>query len=383
MKTICLLGASGSIGSQTIEVIENNPSEFCLVAFSVGHNDQIIEPLLKKHKHVKHVFLLNGENKNKLAKKYPDVTFMSDENDLTNIISLSNPDMVVNALVGFSGLLPSIKSLEENRLLALANKESLIVGGEIINNLLKTGHGKLYPIDSEHSAIWKCLKVENTGVKKLVITASGGAFRNLNRSELANVTKDDALNHPTWKMGNKITIDCATMMNKTFEIIEAHYLFGYKSNKIDVVLHQESMLHSAVQYSNYFRGEINPPDMKNPIKFAIFEGNIDFETQIFNSFGDLTNLHFKPFSLDRYPLVSLAKKVIDKKGNLGAIINAANEVAVHAFLNDQIGFLDIENIVFNTLKKIPYKKVKNVSDLIKANNEARRVAEILIKEANK
>lgn len=383
MKTICLLGASGSIGMQTLEVIEKNPSEFTLISFSVGHNHKVIEPILSKHKQVKYVYLIENDIVDFLKEKYPEITFLTGTHDLENIISLSNPYMVVNALVGFSGLLPSIRALEEDRVLALANKESLIVGGEIINRILEK-KGKLYPIDSEHSAIWKCLKVDEQNVDKLIITASGGAFRDFSREELKSVTKDDALRHPTWKMGDKITIDCASMMNKCFEVIEANYLFGYNSNQIMVKLHQESMLHSAVLYKDgLYRGEINPPDMKNPIKFAIFEGNIPFETQTFDDFSCLENLHFKDFDEERYPLVKLASEVIDRKGNLGAIINGANEVAVHAFLNDEISFLDIETIVFESVKKVPYKKASDINDLIAADKQARDFANKLVKEAKR
>ena len=381
---ICILGASGSIGTQTLEVISENKTNFTLVSFSVGHNDECIDKIIKNHPSVTHVFLLDKSKCESLSNKYKNIKFLCDDGDLSNIITLSNPDMVVNALVGFAGLLPSIRTLKENRKLALANKESLIIGGEIINKMLKKKMGVLYPIDSEHSAIWKCLKVDDKNVDKLVITGSGGAFRDLKRSELTTVSKNDALKHPTWNMGSKITIDSATMMNKGFELIEAHYLFGYSSDKMMVKLHSESMLHSAVLYKNgLYRGEINPPSMKNPIKFAVFEGNIEFETQTFNSFDELENLHFKDFDPIRYPLVSVARSVIEKKGNLGAIVNAANEVAVRAFLNEQISFLDIEKVIYECIKKIPYEKVKTVDDLVRANNETVKVANEIVEGLKK
>ena len=291
--------------------------------------------------------------------------------------------MVVNALVGFVGLVPSITSLENNKLLALANKESLVVGGEIINQLLKEGKGKLFPIDSEHSALWKCLKVEDEGVKKLHLTASGGAFRNLSLNELKNVTPEDALHHPTWKMGEKITIDSATMMNKAFELIEAYYLFGYQNDKLSVTLHDESYLHSYVEYDGYFRGEINKPDMRNPIKFALYQGNIPFQTQVFTSLSDLKGLTFHEFDIDRYPIVRYAYEVIKKRGNLGAIINASNEVAVHAFLEHKISFLMIEEIVSQCVKNIKYEKNPSLDELIKCDRETREFANKLIEEVNR
>ena len=379
MKKICLLGASGSIGRQTIDVIEKNPQDFVLVSFSVGNRTRCISTILKRHPSVTHVFLLDSKKRKYYQRRYPKVTFISD--DLSSLITLSDNDMVVNALVGFAGLVPSVKALENDKILALANKESLVVGGELINKLLKQRKGKLYPIDSEHSALWKCLKVDDKNVKRLVLTASGGAFRKLNREQLKDVTPEDALNHPTWRMGNKITIDCATMMNKGFELIEAYYLFGYKSDKLGVQLHDESYLHSFVEYNDgLFRGEINKPDMRNPIKFALYEGNIPFETKTFSSLDNLKHLHFHEFVPERYPLVGLAKEVIDKRGNLGAIINGSNEVAVNAFLNHEISFLDIEKIIFSAVKDMKYIPNPSLNQLIKTDKDVREYAKKLIKK---
>ena len=382
MRKICLLGASGSIGRQTIDVIEKNPQDFVLMSFSVGQRTRCISSILKKHPTVTHVYLIDKKKRNYYQKKYPNVTFLS--SNLKEIITLSDNDMVVNALVGFAGLLPSVYALENNKILALANKESLVVGGELINKLLDEGHGKLYPIDSEHSALWKCLKVNDKKVKRLVLTASGGAFRNLSREELKDVTAEDALKHPTWRMGNKITIDCATMMNKGFELIEAYYLFGYKSDKLGVQLHDESYLHSFVEYEDgLLRGELNKPDMRNPIKFALYEGNIPFETVTFNSLSDLKGLHFHEFIPERYPMVSLADILIKRRGNLGAIINGSNEVAVNAFLKHQISFLDIERIVFSAVNNVKYIAHPDLNDLLTSDKFAREYANKLVKEVNK
>lgn len=376
---IALLGASGSIGRQTLDVIENNPKDFSLVTFSVGHNYQVIDDILSRHKNVKVVYLLSKEEIPNLKKKHPNIKFISTEEGFEPLINLKEVEMVVNALVGFAGLLPSVISLKCDKLLALANKESLVVGGEIINKLLSEGHGKLYPIDSEHSAIWKCLKVDDQNIDKIILTASGGPFRKLSREELVNVSKEDALNHPTWKMGNKITIDSATMMNKCFEIIEAYYLFGYPYEQVEVILHDESYLHSGIRYlDKSYRGEINPPDMRNPIKFALYEGNIPFDTVSFSSLDELSDLHFHKFDINRYPLVGLAKQVISKKGNLGAIINASNEEAVYAFLENKISFLDIEVIVNKALREIKYQKDCSLEDLIHYDELTRNYVRSLI-----
>ena len=380
---VVLLGASGSIGRQTIDVMEKNPSDFTLVAFSVGYRTRCIGTILRKHKSVTHVALIDKDKVKYYSQKYPNVTFISlqkDKDGLNKLIEQTDSEMVVNALVGFAGLVPSYTALKNDKILALANKESLVVGGEIINKLLKEGHGKLYPIDSEHSALWKCLKVDNKNIDKLVLTASGGAFRHLNRDELIDVKAEDALRHPTWKMGAKITIDCATMMNKCFEMIEAYYLFGYKMDKLKITLHDESYLHSYIEYKDGLkRGEINKPDMRNPIKFALYEGNIPFQTQTFNELSDLKDLHFHPFNEERYPLVlKMASLVINKGGNYGAIINASNEVAVNAYLRNDISFLQIEEVILKCLEEYPKRKITNIKELLEDDFKVRLLASLII-----
>ena len=382
---ILLLGASGSIGSQTIDVINKNPQDFTLVGFSVGYRSGCIGSVLRKHPSVTHVYLRDKRKAKEYARKYPNVTFLNEkDNKLEELITLVDFDMVVNALVGFSGLVPSIVALKNNKKLALANKESLVVGGELINDLLKEGHGELYPIDSEHSALWKCLKVDDKNVKKMMLTASGGAFRKLSRSELNNVTAKDALNHPTWVMGAKITIDCATMINKCFEIIEAGYLYNYPYSKIGVTLHDESHLHSYLIYKNgLMRGEISKPDMRNPIKFALYEGKIPFKTQSFSSLEDLKGYHFHEFNPDRYPLVLLAGVVLTKKGTYGTVLNRANEVAVHAFLKNEIAFLDIERIVFKCMKEHKNIIHPTLEDILRVDDEINKKAIALVNKIKK
>ncbi len=368
---ILLLGASGSIGTQTIDVINKNPQDFTLVGFSVGYRTRCIGSIIKKHHSVTHVFLRDYTKLSYYKKRYPNVTFIAErDNSISDLIKMCNSEMVVNALVGFSGLLPSITALKLNKKLALANKESLVVGGELINNLLASGHGELYPIDSEHSALWKCLKVDDKNVKKMMLTASGGAFRKLSRDELENVTASDALKHPTWQMGAKITIDCATMINKCFEIIEAGYLYNYPYKKIGVTLHDESYLHSYLIYEDgLMRGELSKPDMRNPIKFALYEGKIPFKTQTFKSLDSLKNLHFHEFNKERYPLVDLAGIVLTKKGTYGAALNRSNEVAVHAFLKGEISFLDIERIVFKCMSEHKNITHPTLEQILKVDND--------------
>ncbi len=381
MKLV-LLGASGSIGQQTLDVINKNPNDFELVAFSVGQRTRCISNILKKHKGVTDVYLKDKKKVKYYQSKYPNVRFYFD--DINKVITNSDNEMVVNALVGFVGLVPSITAIKNHKKLALANKESLVVGGDIINSLLKEYNGELYPIDSEHSALWKCLKVDPKDVKDLYLTASGGAFRHLSRKELENVTPEDALKHPTWKMGNKITIDCATMVNKAFEIIEAGYLFNYSPNKVHVTLHDESYLHSYVSLkSGGYRGEVSKPDMRNPIKFALYQGNIPFKTSHFNALDDLKGLHFHEFDINRYPVINYAKLVLNKRGNLGAIFNRSNEVAVHAFLEHRIKFLDIERIIELSIKRLEYIQNPTLEEIINTDLAAYIFAEALVEMIEK
>ena len=379
---ICLLGASGSIGKQTLDVINKNPNDFTLVSFSVGKRTRCISPILNKHNSVTDVYLLDKKKVKYYQNKYPLVRFYYD--DITKVITQSNNEMVVNALVGFVGLIPSIAAIKNHKKLALANKESLVVGGDLINELLEKYNGELYPIDSEHSALWKCLKVDSQDVDKLILTASGGAFRKLTREQLADVTPENALKHPTWKMGNKITIDCATMVNKAFEIIEAGYLFNYPYSKVGVTLHDESYLHSYVSLkSGGYRGEISKPDMRNPIKFALYEGNIPFKTSYFKSLDDLKGLHFHAFDIKRYPVIKFAKVVLDKKGTTGCIFNRSNESAVHAFLNHEIKFLDIERIIELAIKNMKYIAKPTLEDIIQVDHDAKIYVDKLIQRIKK
>ncbi len=374
MKKICLLGASGSIGRQTLDVLAKNPNDFSLVAFSVGSQTRKISSILKKNKEVKFICIKDNGQVRYYQKKYPSIRFFYGDDGLLDLITYSAPEMVVNALVGFVGLKPTLHALEKNLTVCLANKEALVVGGELVNNLLMQNKGKLYPIDSEHSALKKCLMVDDQDVDKLVLTASGGAFRNLSREQLINVTPEDALKHPTWKMGNKITIDCATMINKAFEVIEAHYLFGYPYEKIGIKLHDESYVHSYVQYQDgLMRLDMSKPDMRNPIKLALYEFQTPFKTIVAESLDSFKDLHFHDFKMERYPIVKYAEKVINEKGTYGAVFNAANEVAVHAFLNHEIAFLTIERIVDElmdshiNIKNPSYQKIAEIDAKTRQN----------------
>ncbi len=381
MMKVCLLGASGSIGQQTIEVMLNNPNDFDLVAFSVGRRVRKISNILKNFPNVRAVCLQDKEDAHRYQSKYTNVIFFWGDDGLNQLIKISKADIVVNALVGFVGLKPSITALESNKILCLANKESLVVGGELINKILKKSQGKIYPIDSEHAAISKCLSVDSQDVEKIIITASGGPFRELNRDQLKEVTPEQALNHPNWEMGKKITIDSATMVNKAFEIIEAHYLFGFDSEQIETILNYNSYVHSIVKYNDgTYRLDAGKPDMRVPIKYALYQGLTDYQTIVTDDLNKIKKTQFGKLLITRYPIIKVAYQVINEKGTLGAVFNAANEEAVKAFLDKKISFLGIEKIINHCLKKVENIPNPSYLDLKRVDTETRQLAAKLIKK---
>lgn len=368
MRRVLLLGASGSIGSQTLDIINQNPNDFSLVAFSVGKRHETIPEILKNHPEVNSIYLISATKAKVYKKKYPHIKFYSGEDGLAKITRYADYDMCVEALVGIAGLEPAVITLKRDKILCLANKEALVTGGHIINKLLDEGHGKLYPIDSEHVALAKCLaKVKPEEVDKLIITASGGALRNVPLDELDNKKASDALNHPTWKMGNKITIDCATMMNKGFEVIEAYYLFHYPLSKIEVLMHDESLVHSMVKTKDgRYIIDYGKPDMHNPIRYAMYEGKAFLDTMSIKSLDELNDCHFHAFDPNRYPCVELAKRSLLEGGNSLVALNASNEVCVNAYLEDKISFLTISrtiNLITNNVRKAKKPSLRAIKQL--------------------
>ncbi len=372
MKNVLLLGASGSIGSQTLDILEKDPSSFRLISFSVGHQISKIPAILSRFPSVKSICVLEKGDIEPLKRRYPNIDFHCGDEGVLELISEKAVNMVVNAIVGFAGLFPTLKALELDKTLCLANKESLVVGGRFVNDLLEKGRGTLYPIDSEHVAIAKCLsKVDRSDVKRLILTGSGGAFRSLPLSALKDVTPEMALKHPTWKMGARITIDCATMMNKGFEVIEAKELFGFPFSQISIVLHDESQVHSLIELKDgTYLADIGAPDMHGPIEYALREGKNDFEVVSFRSFEELEGLHFHEFDPKRYPAVPLALKAASLPLGATCVLNAADEEAVRLFLEKKISFLDIGKIVAESIEKIEMG-VKKPDDLKRLDNLAR------------
>ena len=353
MKRVLLLGASGSIGQQTLDIILENPNEFVLVGFALGNRDQMIPEILKNHKEVQYVYLIDDKRKKQLKKEYPHISFYSSKNGLAKFVKACDFDMCVNALVGIAGLEPSIVTLKKDKILCLANKEALVTGGHLINDLLKKGYGSLYPIDSEHVALAKCLShVDKKDVSSLVLTASGGALRKVPLLALGSMKASDALKHPTWDMGAKITIDCATMMNKGFEIIEAYYLYHFPLSKIRILMHDESLVHSLVNTKNDgYILDYSKPDMHNPIKYAMFLSHAYEDVMYVKSLKELKGCHFHRFDPKRYPAIEVVRHALRNGASKLVALNAANEVAVNAFLNDEIGYLDIVRIVEKYVNK--------------------------------
>ena len=372
MRRVILLGASGSIGTQTLDILKAHPDRFELVGFSLGKRIGFVEDVLTQFPNVSSLCVQNEEDAKNLRKKYPNLTIYHGDSGLISLLESVEADMVVNALVGFVGLVPSVKALELGRILCSANKESLVVGGVIINRLLREGKGKLIPIDSEHVAIAKLLRyVGLENAKRILITASGGSFRDRKREDLVSVTPEDALAHPTWSMGAKITIDSATMMNKGFEIIEADVLFGVGVDFVTPVMHRESYVHSLVEDKDgLLYADVSKPDMHGPIEYAVMEGEAPFKPVIVKSLDELP-YHFASFDPARYPAVGLALESHRRGGNSNAILNAANEEAVYAFLEKRIPFLQIEEEVRYALKAVPHLDEPTLAELVDTDSRTR------------
>lgn len=371
MKNIYLLGASGSIGKQTLDVISRYQDKFVLKSFSVNTNVCFAKEIIKKFK-PEMVCVGNYEDMVKLQFEFPEVLFSYGDQGLIDVATYSSEDgYLVNAVTGSVGLLPTIEAIKKKRDILLANKETLVIGGELIMPLVKKYNVNLLPIDSEHSAILQCLLAgKKDEVNRIIITASGGAFRNKQREELKYVSKEEALNHPNWKMGRKITIDSASMINKAFEVIEAHYLFDLPINKIETIIHKQSIIHGMVEYvDGVLIAQMAIPDMRIPIEYALLYPNRSENEYNKVDFKQNLELSFEEIDLNRFPLLKLGYEVIEKKGILPTIFNAANEAAVKLFLCDKIKFLDIEEIIISNVKDAKNLSSPTITDIIRVDKE--------------
>ena len=382
-KRILLLGASGSIGTQTIDIIEQHPEQYELVSFGVGKNIDYARKLLTKYP-VSLISVERKEDSEELQKEFPHTRVTYGNEGLVELVTSVDYDLLVNALVGFVGLEPTLKALETKHNVALANKETLVVGGELVNKAALENGCVITPIDSEHSAIAQCLAGNPyKQIKKLIITASGGSFRKKTREELKDVTVEEALSHPNWTMGAKITIDSATMMNKGFEVMEAHYLFDIPYEQIDVLMHDESIIHSMVEYKDgAVMAELGTPDMRIPIQYAISDlENLRSELNLGESLdlAKVATMHFHAPDYNRFPLLKLAYDIGKNPGTNQAVLNASNEVANAAFRNHRIPFLMIEEVVFKTVEAFENKPVTSLKELIEVDQKARKYAEDYIR----
>ena len=379
-KNIVLLGSSGSIGRSTLDVVRRHPTELKVQALAANSNIDLLVEQFHEFR-PEYVCLvetkLHRELKERL--KNESVQILSGKDEMIELAALKNADIVVNAVVGAAGLLASVETVKHRKILALANKESMVAAGPLLNNLAKKSGARIIPIDSEHSAIFQILESKNISeVKSIILTASGGPFRELPLEKFADITLEQALKHPTWKMGKKITIDSATLVNKGLEIIEAVNLFEMSPNKVKVVIHPQSIIHSMVEFfDSSIMAQLSHPDMRMPITYALFWperaksefGRMDFSKQ--------TNLTFEPPDFNRFPALKLAFAVSQKGGTAPAIFNAANEIAVEAFLNKAISFVDIVRIIEETVAEIDSIDEPNLEDILNADKQARNLAETM------
>ena len=374
MKKIAILGSTGSIGTQTLEVISDNKNIFEVDLLSAFSNDNLLisQALLYKPKAI----IFGDRSKEKVIRdslKNEKIEIYFGEESLNNFLKYCNPDIVITALVGRSGLIPTINTIKKGIDLALANKETLVIAGNIISKLCKEKKVNIYPVDSEHSAIFQCLVGEKRDeIDKIILTASGGPFRNKKLDELKNISKKEALNHPNWEMGEKITIDSSTLMNKGLEVIEAKFLFDIDIEKIKVVVHPQSIIHSMVEFvDGSVKAQMGEPDMKLPIQYALSSGKrLNNKFKPYDFFKN-NNLTFEEPCLKTFNNLKLAFDAGKSGGNSPCILNASNEVVVDAFLNEKISYLDMTKLIEESLNKISYIANPNLDQLIETDMKTR------------
>ena len=376
-KGVAILGSTGSIGVQALGVISEQDELFRVEVLTANENCELLINQAKKHK-PNSVVIVNEKKYQKVFSELNplNIKVYAGSESLNQIVDSDEIDIVLTALVGYSGLLPTINAIKNRKKIALANKETLVVAGSLIKNLCEENSTEIIPVDSEHSAIFQCLAGEESNpIEKIFLTASGGPFRGKKLDDLKNITKKQALKHPNWSMGAKITIDSATLMNKGLEVIEAKWLFDLSKEQIEVVVHPQSIIHSAVQFQDgSIKAQLGLPDMKLPIQYALgFPKRLSNRFERF-SFFDYPNLTFEKPDLETFKNLALAYKAMEKGGNSPCVLNAANEIAVSAFLNDEIGFLNMADLIDNCLEKINFVKNPSLEELIESDLETRNLA---------
>ena len=384
-KNIAILGSTGSIGTQALEVIEKNPDRFQVEILTAGNQGQkLIEQALALRPNA---VVIGDETQYTTVKEAlwsSGIKVYAGKKALASVVESSEIDLVLNGLVGYSGLEPTLRAIEYGKPVALANKETLVVAGELVNRKLQEKNVPMIPVDSEHSAIFQCLAGEfNNPIECIYLTASGGPFRGKKKSDLESVTVAQALKHPNWSMGSKITIDSATLMNKGFEVIEAKWLFGLEANQIKVIVHPQSIIHSIVQFTDgSMKAQMGLPDMKLPIQYAMtYPDRISSDFPRFN-FMDYPTLTFEPPDLETFPCLNLAYETMHRGGNAACRLNAANEVAVEAFLKEKIRFVDIPLLLDFCLEKGQHIAIPEYQDYVDTDLETRKLAWSWVSEKN-
>jgi len=376
-KHIAILGSTGSIGTQALEVIEEQHESFVVEVLTAGSNaDLLIEQALKFKPNA---VVIGDQSKFEIVRDRlweHGIKTYTGEKALEQVVEMAEIDIVLTALVGFAGLRPTLAAINAGKHIALANKETLVVAGEIVTTLAKEKGVNIYPVDSEHSAIFQCLVGEwDNPIEKIVLTASGGPFRGRSKHDLSTVTKAQALKHPNWSMGAKITIDSASLMNKGLEVIEAKWLFGLKNEQIEVIVHPQSIIHSLVQFKDgSMKAQMGLPDMKLPIQYALgFPKRMANNFPRFN-FLNYPQLTFELADLGTFRNLQFAFDALEKGGNSPCVLNAANEVAVALFLDDKISFLGMSDLIESVMAQVKHIAKPTLEDLFWSDTEARRVA---------
>lgn len=382
-KNIAILGSTGSVGTQTLEVIRGNPGIFSAFMLTANSNADLL--IIQAHEFVPEYAIICDETKYQYVKEalaHTPVKVLAGIETIADAVT--NPDIhiVLTAMMGFAGLEPTIAAIKAGKDIALANKETLVVAGELVTGLAKKHNVKILPVDSEHSAIFQCLVgEENNPVEKIILTASGGPFRGRSLEFLAGVLREDALKHPNWVMGAKITIDCATLMNKGLEVIEAKWLFGLEPEQVDVIVHPQSVIHSLVQFEDgSIKAQMGVPDMKLPIQYAL-----SYPSRLKNNFKRFDFINYPELTFEKpdvatFRNLSLAFEALKQGGNMPCIINAANEMAVAGFLNRSIGFLAMSEVIEQCMQQMPYIASPVLDDYLNTDKETRIFAQNLIEE---
>ncbi|MBC1423845.1 1-deoxy-D-xylulose-5-phosphate reductoisomerase [Listeria seeligeri] len=380
MKKIILLGATGSIGTQTLTIVRENPDKFQLVALSFGRNMERGRAIIQEFK-PKMVAVWHTRDKVTLQAEFPDLKVFNGLEGLREVATYSDGDILLNAVMGSVGLLPTLDAIEAGKTIAIANKETLVTAGHLVMNAAREKNISLLPVDSEHSAILQALNGENPEkIKEIILTASGGSFRDKTREQLSEVTVKEALKHPNWNMGNKLTIDSATMFNKGLEVMEAHWLFGVSYDEIEVVIQRESIVHSMVQFvDGSIMAQLGTPDMRIPIQYALTAPD-RFHIPFKNEFRitDFSALHFEKVDYERFPALKLAYNAGKIGGTMPTVLNAANEIAVAGFLNGQVAFYNIEALVENAMNRHSSISNPDLDTILQVDKETRAYVKTLL-----